>query len=340
MERYLNKQIATDLRKKMVFLTGPRQVGKTYLSKQLMNKFDKPVYLNYDNINDNRIIKKMLWPEDAGLIIFDEIHKMKGWKNFLKGVYNNKSAHQAILVTGSARFDTFRRTGDSLAGRYLTLRLHPFSVKELSAKVSPPYSSVESLLKFGGFPEPLLTGLSLGEEEALAESSRWRNQYFTNLIREDILDISRISEIKTMQLMLDLLRGRVGAPLSYNNIAGDLQISPNTVKKYVSILERLYIVFLVYPFHKNISRSLLKTPKLYFYETGHIEGDAGIKLENLVALSLLKWVQYLYDVKGVRAELFYLRTKEKKEVDFAITIDGNLKMMIEVKMSDSAVPPT
>ncbi|NUN09228.1 MAG: ATP-binding protein [Ignavibacteriaceae bacterium] len=339
MERYLQAQLLKDLRKKMVFLTGPRQVGKTYLSKQIMSSFKKPVYLNYDNINDNRIIKKMLWPEDTDLIIFDEIHKMRGWKNFIKGVFDTRPEHQAILVTGSARFDTFRKTGDSLSGRYLSLRLNPLSPKEIISETISPYSAAESLIKFGGFPEPMISGLNFPEDDALIEASRWRNQYFTDLVREDIFDISRIEEVKTMRLLLDLLRGRVGAPLSFNNIAGDLQISPNTVKKYIGVLESLYTVFLIHPFNKNISRSLLQTPKMYFYDTGYVDGDAGIKLENVVALSLLKLTQYLFDVKGVRSELFYIRTKDKKEVDFAIAIDGTLKTIIEVKMSEAEVSP-
>lgn len=334
MKRYLYSQVLEDLKKKMVLITGPRQVGKTYLAKQVMEEFDKPQYLNYDNINDHRIIKNMSWAQNTDLLIFDEIHKMKGWKNYIKGVYDSKQPHQSILVTGSARLDTFRQTGDSLAGRYLHLRLNPMSVKEISGRTPSNYDSIELLNSFGGFPEPLMSAINLEKEKAVSESARWRNQYFTDIIREDILDFSRISEIGTMKILIQLLRSRVGSPLSYNALAEDLQVSTNTVKKYVQILESLYIIFLIHPFHKNIARSILKMPKVYFYDTGYIEGDQGIKLENTFAVSLLKHVQYLHDVKGENIHLHYLKTKENKEIDFVIAGNGKPVQFLEVKHSE------
>jgi predicted AAA+ superfamily ATPase len=340
MKRYLYSQILEDLKRKMVLITGPRQVGKTYLAKQVMEEFDKPQYLNYDNINDHRIIKNMTWAQNTDLIIFDEIHKMKGWKNYIKGVYDSKQSYQSILVTGSARLDTFRQTGDSLAGRYLHLRLNPMSVKELSGRTSSHYDSVELLNIYGGFPEPLMNAINLEKEKAVSESARWRNQYFTDIIREDILDFSRITEIGSMKILIQLLRSRVGSPLSYNALAEDLQVSTNTVKKYVQILESLYVIFLIHPFHKNIARSILKMPKVYFYDTGYIESDQGIKLENTFAVSLLKHVQYLHDVKGENIQLHYLKTKENKEIDFVIARNGKPVQFIEVKHSDKELSPS
>ena len=337
MKRYLYSQILEDLKKKMIFITGPRQVGKTYLSKQIMEEFNKPQYLNHDNINDLRIIKNMSWAQNSDLIVFDEIHKMKGWKNYIKGVYDSKQIYQSILVTGSARLDTFRQSGDSLAGRYLHLRLNPFSVKEITTENILPYDAVELLNAFGGFPEPLLNGIELDNEKAQVESARWHNQYFSDIVREDILEFSRINEINTMKLLIQLLRSRVGSPLSYKALAEDLQVSTNTIKKYVQILESLYIIFLIRPFHKNIARSILKEPKLYFYDTAFIDGDNGVKLENTCAVSLLKYVQFLHDVKGENIDLRYLKTKENKEVDFVIVRDGRPAQLIEVKLSDNKV---
>lgn len=318
----------------MVFITGPRQVGKTYLAKQIMGSFTSPQYLNHDNLDDFRIIQNMSWARNTDLLVFDEIHKMKNWKNFIKGVYDSKKEKQSILVTGSARLDTFRATGDSLAGRYIHLRLNPFSVKELSDKVTDPNIALDLINTFGGFPEPLLTSLNSEKEQALIESARWKNQYYTDIIREDILEYSRITEIKTMKLLLQLLRSKVGSPLSYNSIAQNFQVSPNTIKKYVQILESLYLIFLVPPYHKNIVRSIQKEPKIYFYDTSYVDADEGIKLENTVALSLLKHVQYLYDAKGEQIDLHYIRTKDNKEVDFALSNNGKLSHLIEVKLSD------
>lgn len=340
MKRYLYDQIIEDLKKKIVFVTGPRQVGKTFLAKQIMENFAHPQYLNYDNINDLRIINDTSWALNTDLIVFDEIHKMKNWKRYIKGVYDSKPENQSILVTGSARLDTFRQTGDSLAGRYLHLRLNPISVKEISPVVPKTYDALELLNTFGAFPEPLLNAVSLEKEKAKIESARWKNQYYSDIIREDILEFSRIGEIKTMKTLLQLLRTKVGSPLSLNSIANDLQVSPNTIKKYVQILESLYIVFLITPFHKNIARSILKEPKVYFYDTSFVEGDKVLKLENTCAVCLLKHVQFLFDTKGENIKLNYVRTKDNREVDFAIARNGELTQLIEVKLSDNKISPS
>lgn len=328
MRRYLYDQLLKDLKKKMIFLTGPRQVGKTYLSKQLMPEFKNPQYLNFDNYNDSKIIRQMSWKLNADLLIFDEIHKMKEWKSYLKGVYDGRSENQAILVTGSSRMDTFRQSGESLAGRYFHLRLNPVSVKEMGDV--DPYEAVEKLNLLGGFPEPLLSG---SEEEA----ARWRNQYYTDLIREDIMEFGKLNEIKTMKLLLELLRGKVASPISYTSLAGDLQVSPNTVKRYIQILESLHIIFLLRPYHKRLERALLREPKLYFYDTGLVDGNNGVRLENTVAYSLLKHVEYIKDTRGKDISLNYLKTKDGKEVDFVISVDGELRQMIEVKLSDGNI---
>ena len=310
----------------MVILTGPRQVGKTFLAKQLSKHFSSYQYLNFDNQEDNIVIKKRNWDPNIKLIIFDEIHKMKNWKTFVKGVYDTKPEHQAILITGSARLETFKQMGDSLAGRYFNLRLHPFSVKELE-RTSSPYDLIEKLNNLGGFPEPFLSN-------SVDENARWRRQYYTDLIREDIFEYSRIQEINTMKLLFELLRNRVAAPLSYFSLAQDLQVSPNTVKKYIAILASLYIIFLVYPYHKNISRAIQREPKLYFFDTSHIIGNSGVKLENTCAVCLQKYVHYLQDVKGQDIDLCYVRDKEGHEVDFALALNGTLQKLIEIKHSD------
>ena len=322
MKRYIHEKVVKDLGKKMVFITGPRQVGKTYLAKSLQSEFDFPAYLNYDDIDDALTIQNRNWPQGAGLVIFDEIHKMKDWKKFLKGTFDTRPSNQTILVTGSARLDTFRQTGESLAGRYFHYRLNPISVKELAETVTPSIA-VSKLNVLGGFPEPFLSN---SEDEA----KRWRRQYYTNLIREDILDFSKINEIRTIRLLVELLRKRVGSPLSL-----DLQIAPNTVRKYVSILESLYIIFLVRPYHKNIARAILKEPKVYFYDSGYIDGDEGKRLENTVAICLLKHVQYLQDTQGKDAGLNYIKTKGGKEIDFALSLEGTLQQCLEVKLSDA-----
>lgn len=331
MERYLYDPIKKDLARKMVILTGPRQIGKTWLAKELMKEFKNAQYLNYDHFDDARIIQSHSWALNADMLVLDEIHKMKEWKVFIKGIYDTRPADQAIMVTGSARLDTFRQTGESLAGRYFHFRLNPISVKELQGNL-PPYDALSLLNQLGGFPEPFLSGSD-------AEASRWRNQYYTDLIREDILEFSRVQEIRAIRLLLELLRERVGSPLSYTSIAVDLQIAPNTVRRYVEILENLCIIFLVRPFHANVARAVLREPKVYFYDSGYIRGDEGIKLENTCAVCLLKHVQYLQDTLGEDIYLHYLRTRDGKEIDFAISKQGKLAQTIEVKLADDKPSP-
>ena len=326
MDRYIYEAIKKDLAKKMVILTGPRQVGKTWLAKELMKAFNRPHYFNYDNPADARIIQNQTWPINADLLVFDEIHKMKNWKAFVKGIYDTRRAGQAFLLTGSARLDTFRQTGESLAGRYFHYRLNPITVSELKNQMAP-LESLTLLNTYGGFPEPFLS-------QSVQEAARWRNQYYTDLIREDILEFSRIQEIKAIRLLVELLRERVGSPLSYTSIAEDVQIAPNTVRKYVDILESLCIIFLVRPFHRNIARAIMKEPKVYFYDSGYVKGNEGIILENTCAVCFLKHVQYLQDTVGENIDLRYIRTRSGQEVDFALCINDTIARIVEVKLSD------
>lgn len=330
MKRYLMDQIATDLRRKLVLLTGPRQVGKTTLCRQLMTGFPPAQYLNWDVLGDRNILNRQSWNPNAGLLALDEIHKMPDWKNWLKGVVDGKPGGQALLVTGSARMETWRQSGDSLAGRYLAFRLHPLSVREWrDQQGGSAAAALARILERGGFPEPCLA-------EKTEDADRWRRQYFTDLIREDVLEFSRLQEINTMRLFVELLRERVGSPLSLASIARDLAVSPTTLKRYLDILQALYIVFAVPPWHRNLARAILQTPKVYFFDTGLVRGDEGIRLENAVATMLLKQVHFLQDVQGRPAGLHYLRTKDGAEVDFALGDDNRLTHLIECKVSDKS----
>ena len=329
MKRYLDDRVRHDLQKKMVILTGPRQVGKTTLSKQLLAEFPGGQYLNFDVAPDREVIQKQSWRQSAPLLVFDEIHKMPDWKSWLKGVYDGRSPGQSVLVTGSARMETFRQAGESLAGRYFSLRLHPLSVREwCDANQATPQAALTHLLTRGGFPEP-----ALADQET--DAQRWRNEYFTDLVREDVLEFSRLKEVNAMRLFAEMLRSRVGSPLSLASMSRDLNVSPITLKKYLDVLEALFIVFIVRPWHRNIARATLQAPKVYFYDTGLVMGDQGVKFENLVACHLLKNTQWQQDVKGAEVNLHYIRTKDDSEIDFCISEGDTLSHLVECKLSDN-----
>lgn len=329
MFRYLESQISHDLGKKLVILTGPRQVGKTTLSRHLLEGLEGGQYLNYDVPAHRSVLLAQSWRQHAPLLVLDEIHKMRNWKAWLKGVSDGRPAGQQILVTGSARMDTFRQSGDSLAGRYFRFRLHPISVREwCETQAATPHAAMMHLLERGGFPEPAL-------EPSSTDANRWRTDYFAGLLREDILEFSRLQELGTMRLLVEMLRVRVGSPLSLASLARDLNTSPNTVGKYLDILEALFVVFVVRPWHRNIARATLQAPKVYFYDNGMVQGDDGVRFENLVACHLLKLVQWQQDRHGSAVELHYIRTKDDAEVDFALSDGDTLTHLIECKVSDA-----
>ena len=328
MQRYLDTLVAADLERKMVLLTGPRQVGKTTLARQMSTRFAPAQYLNWDVAGDRQVLRRQSWALNSRLLVMDKIHKMPGWKTWLKGVVDGRPAPQSLLVTGSARMDTFRQSGESLAGRYFVYRLHPISVREWSEQQqATPEDALARLMERGGFPEPCLA-------DDVVQADRWRAQYITDLVREDVLEFSRLQEIGSMRLLVELLRERVGSPLSLASIARDMGLSPTTLKRYLDILQALFIVFTVQPWHQNIARAILQSPKVYFYDTGLVRGDESLRFENAVAAMLLKQVQFLADAKGQATALHYVRTKDGAEVDFALSRELALTDLVECKLSD------
>lgn len=225
--------------------------------------------------------------------------------------------------------ETFRQSGESLAGRYFAYRLHPISVREwCEQQGGTPEDALTHLFARGGFPEACLA-------DDPVQADRWRAQYITDLVREDVLEFSRVQELGTMKLFVELLHERVGSPLSLASIARDLAVSPATLRRYLDILQALFIVFTVQPWHHNIARDLLQAPKVYFYDIGLVRGDDGLRFENAVACMLLKHVHFLADARGQATGLHYVRTKDGAEVDFALARDGELVQLIECKLSET-----
>ncbi len=328
--RYLYEEILKDLKKKMVFIGGPRQVGKTTLAKNILNRaYSSGRYFNWDFAEDRMGILSAKWHVDDGLVIFDELHKYPHWKNWIKGIYDTNEGDARFLVTGSARLDVYRRGGDSLVGRYHYWRLHPFGFDEYPKKMSEA-EVFERLMTVGGFPEPFLDG------DARA-ARRWRRERFDRIVKEDIRDLESVRHISLLDLFIRQLMTRVGSLVVMANIAGEIQVSPKTAGSWLDILERMYLVFAVRPYTQNLPRAVIKPPKVFFYDNGDVIGDEGAVFENLVATHLLKKIHFLEDRDGYRYELRYIRDKEGREVDFVILKEGVLEELIEVKFSDDKV---
>jgi len=346
-KRYLEEVISEDLKEKMVFVAGPRQVGKTTLALSIGEKFypERYIYLNWDNREDRKNILKSTFKADRNLIIFDEIHKYKNWKNYLKGEYDKNKDRFKMLVTGSARLEIYRRGGDSLLGRYYYYRLHPFSLNEILEKTGEIQTFKElkfydfnlenkekfaMLLKFGGFPEPLI-------KQSEKTLRRWHNQRVDRIIKEDIRDIENIRDLSALLVLVEIIPERVGSLLSLNSLREDLNVTHKTVSLWVEILERFYYHFRIYPFMNRKIKSLRKEPKLYLWDWSELD-DEGVKFENMIASHLLKFCQFLFDSQGLKANLWYLRDIEKREVDFLVTVDDKPWFCVEVKGSYNTIP--
>ena len=307
----------------MVFVAGPRQVGKTTLARRLLGR--RPGYLNWDVAPDREAILRGELPP-ANFWVFDEIHKYRLWRRFLKGLYDSRRANQRILVTGSARLDFYRYGGDSLQGRYHLLRLHPLSAGELGLRSR---AEVLDLLTLGGFPEPFFTGRE-------REARRWSREYRNLLVREELTSLERVTDLGRIELLMVRLPELVGSPLSINALREDLQVSHATVANWVAILERLYAVFRVAPFGAPRIRAVRKEQKHYHLDWSLVPGDAQ-RFENLVGAHLLKWVHFLQDTEGRDVDLRYFRDVDGREVDFVVVERRRPTHLVECKWADGPV---
>ena len=325
--RYLVKTIADFLDKKMVFLGGPRQVGKTTLCLQFLNPpvAENDCYLNWDVIQNQRPLRNGELPTGP-IVVLDEIHKYKLWRNLIKGFYDKKKLTQKFLVTGSARLDHYRRGGDSLLGRYRYLRLHPFSISELGFTSR---SDIQHLLKFGGFPEPLFASSE-------REWKLWTKERISRIVHDDIRDLELVRDLSSLELLAESLQERIGSPLSINNLAGDLQVNFRTVSHWLEILERIYFCFRISPYGAPKIKAVKKEQKLYLWDWSTIE-DEGAKFENLVASSLLKYCHFHEDTEGETMELRFLRDVEKRELDFVVIKNKKPMFAVECKTGEKQV---
>lgn len=337
--RNISGFLREDLDKKMVFLGGPRQVGKTTIARSLAAEHPRHIYFNWDNPKHKIQITKQEWPPGTEFLVFDEIHKFDNWKNLIKGIWDTRLQDEKIIVTGSSRLNVYRKTGDSLQGRYHYHVLHPFSLKELNhytpehqmpecchpLTFDQPGEGLAELFKFGGFPEPLLEG----SERTLM---RWQNDRFERIFREDIRDAEKVRYLSQVELLGALMPKRVASPLSLASLSEDVQTSPKTIISWMDLLCRNYYAFRVMPYHHRLERALKKESKYYLWDWSEIE-EKGARFENMVASHLLKFCDFYQSVFGIKAKLWYLRDREKREVDFLVTWGEKPWFMAECKIT-------
>jgi len=352
MDRYLVGELQDHFRdqRQMAFLSGPRQVGKTTIARHLCERLGTPdSYLNWDNQDHRaiilggpeRIVSRLdldRLREHKAFCAFDELHKYRRWRDLVKGLFDQHENELSVLVTGSARLDVFKRGGDSLMGRYFPYTLHPVSVAEVVVADrndlldhSPraiDADSWEALNRFGGFPEPF----TRGEQRFW---TRWRGLRTQQLFREDLRDLTRVQSIDQIEFLADTVRRQVGQLTSYTSLSNHARVSIDTVRRWLSILQALYYCFAIRPWHRNVPRALRKEPKLYLRDWSLVE-DAGARAENLVAAALLKACDWWTETGRGEHALHFLRDKEKREVDFLVTREGEPWFLVEVKTSGRA----
>ncbi|MDA0767582.1 MAG: AAA family ATPase [Verrucomicrobia bacterium] len=326
MRRDMLPILLADLEEKMVFLGGPRQVGKTTLALSLLNdaKATHPAYLSWDDLADRKLLLAGALPADQKLLVFDEIHKYRQWRGLIKGIYDKQRGTRKILVTGSARLDHYRKGGDSLQGRYHYHRLHPLSLYEINPV--PAASDLDALLAFGGFPEPFL-------KADQRHWKRWQRERLSRVIQEDLISLEQVKQVSQVELLASVLPSRVGSPLSINNLRQDLEVAFETADRYIRILENLYFCFRIPPHGLPNLRAAKKEQKLYMWDWSLCD-DPAARFENLVASQLLKYCHHLEDTEGDQMSLRFLRDSAGREIDFIVTRDGKPLFAVECKTGE------
>lgn len=341
-DRYLTKPILEDLKEKMVFLAGPRQVGKTTLATELIGKKFKSLSLNWDKLQERNQALKGEWPDQTELIILDEFHKHRRWKTWIKGEYDTYKDKYKFLLTGSARLNVYRKGGDSLQGRYYYYHFHPFSLSEM-INHSPQTQSgselvfsqksfsqdCETLLHFGGFPEPLF-------KQETRHLRRWQTLRMERFLKEDIRDLTLIQDIGNLSLLCELLPEKIKSPLSINSLSEDLQVNFRTIANWIKTFEELYYCYLIPPFQTRRITAVKKEKKLYLWDWSLIE-DESARLENLVASHLLKYCHFLHDHDGLQATLHFIRDNTGRETDFLVCLKNKPWFAVKVKTKDTTI---
>jgi predicted AAA+ superfamily ATPase len=356
----MERALLTLLRKhhspeKMIFLSGPRQVGKTTLAQMALDSWpDQGVYFNWDIASHRRrilsgedLLADLRRPAKRPMVVFDELHKMRRFKSWLKGFYDEFKDESTVWVTGSGRLDLYQKGSDSLLGRYFLYRMHPISIGELSTLktedllpdpekkwkifINGDLDGVDigALLNFGGFPEPYL-------KQNKTFHTRWIRSRRELITHEDVRDLTRIEDVDRLEHLIRLLNPRTASPLSINSLREDLGVAFETIRGWIHTLERLYYIYSVPPYSHRLQRSIKRERKYYYWDWSEVNDEAA-RFENFIMSHLLKACHTWTDFGLGDFKLWYIRDREKREVDSLITRDDQPWLLVEVKLNDLKV---
>lgn len=337
-KRTLTEKITSLAQKfQVITLTGPRQSGKTTLVKAA---FPSLPYVSLEEPDIRQIAltdpRGFLANYPAGAIL-DEVQHTPELFSYIQSLVDNNPEIQFIL-TGSSNFLLMEKISQTLAGRTAILHLLPFSIAELAPNV-PTFERYESLIFNGQYPRIY--------DRSLAPTDFYPS-YIQTYVEKDVRLIKNIGDINSFIRFVQLCAGRTGQLLNYTSLASDAGISPNTAKAWLSILESSYIVYRLQPYHRNFNKRLVKSPKLYFYDTGVACSLLGIRDEDQVSLHYMKGALFenliinefiKTDIhRGKRSKAYFWQDSQGKEID-CLLIEGEKALPIEIKsgktMSDS-----
>lgn len=309
-------------------ITGPRQSGKTTLTRATFA--DKP-YANLEHPVTRQFAEAdpvaFLNQYPSGAII-DEIQRVPDLLSYIQAIVDEKQQNSLFVLTGSQQFELMQGISQSLAGRTALLKLLPFSL----AEISPHESLTVDEILFKGF-YPRIYDQNINPSQAYGD-------YFETYVERDLRQLVNVKNLSLFQRFVKLCAGRCGQLLNLNNLANDTGISQSTAREWMTVLEASYIVFLLQPYHANIGKRLVKSPKIYFYDVGLVSWLCGIEKEQQLAthplrgnlfenVVIMETLKYRYN-HGKRNNLYFYRDSNGNEIDLLYTKGANM-LPIEIK---------
>ena len=331
---YIQRQLSSQLKKlaplyPILSVSGPRQSGKTTLVREV---FPDHAYVNLERLDDRLAAeedpRRFLERHEGQGLIIDEAQKVPALFSYLQVLVDERGTMGQFVLTGSQNFLLLEQVSQSLAGRVALHTLLPFSQQELAANAD--LSLDESLFK-GGYPVLYDRGIAAPD---------YYPAYIQTYVERDVRSLRNIGDLSAFQRFLRVCAGRVGQLLDLSGLGNDLGINYKTVRTWISVLEASYIAFLLYPHHENFSKRLIKSPKLYFYDTGLLCSLLGLEsadqlathyvrgaiFENWVIAEIIK--QHVNT--GRRPDLYFWRDNIGNELDLLYERGGR-RQVVEIK---------